>query len=179
VGDITTYPGYITATTTPVYTLTSMTFTTDDYTTASPWIPTAIATPALPQASGTWSNCSIYSNYFDIPEFRDQMYQKDTQFVPSLSNNCNYTAQTFGINFSDFSRWNPSLANGTCNCVLTTRFSYCVYIDGVAENTDYASSDCLEIGNPPNGTVAGCTCFTELEGYDAPCKFNQLVERLY
>jgi hypothetical protein len=102
VGSIATYPSYVTTTTSAMYTLTSITTTTDDYTTASPWIPTATPTPDLPHAAGTWSNCSVYRNYIDIPEFQHQSNLKDKQFASPFSNNCNYATQSHGITFSDF-----------------------------------------------------------------------------
>jgi hypothetical protein len=174
VGSISTYPNYIT--TTPMYTLTSMTYITDNYTNAKPYIPTATASSILPQASGTWSNCSLYRNFITIPAYQDQTFQKDIQFISPFSNNCDYTAQSYSIKFSDFIHWNPSLKNDTYNCVLNAGFSYCVYVNGTPLYDDHISSNCLAISNPPPETVVGCTCFTEFHGYDVDCTYCSLSE---
>jgi hypothetical protein len=142
VGSITTYPAYPTSTPgslTRPYTLTSETFTTESWSTVAPNVPSAPVETQHPFAPGSWSNCTMYRNGAEKPQFVDQSAEEVNResYWASLYY-CNNTAAAFGVSMEQLLTWNPSLMSSSSNgnCILLPNFRYCTLVgDGEYDRT--------------------------------------------
>ncbi|KAK4170775.1 hypothetical protein QBC36DRAFT_383025 [Triangularia setosa] len=82
------------------------------------------AAPTVPLAAGTWTNCTHYATYMDVPA--------NTSYLDfSNPNYCLMRAILWNIELEQLLRWNPSLpemVNETRldSCMLEEGFQYCV-----------------------------------------------------
>jgi hypothetical protein len=101
VGSIATYPGYPTSTPrslTRPYTLTSETFMTDTWSTVGPNAPSMPTETDKPLAPGSWSNCTMYQNVAENPQFVNQSVgEVNRDFFLGVTYYCNNTAAVFGV----------------------------------------------------------------------------------
>ncbi|KAI1774393.1 hypothetical protein F4818DRAFT_452388 [Hypoxylon cercidicola] len=156
VGDIATYSGHPT----PTYSGPWATITvppasyppvnTDIKTTTGD--PGYVATTSLlPTASGTVPDCAVYRNF--NADYHDL-------------NACGYVAYAYGVTVEQLQHWNPSLGDGgSSGCALQNGFSYCVESSDSGGTDPQTPDTCLDLDATEPGTVEGCTCFTQVRGY--------------
>jgi hypothetical protein len=152
VGDIKTYPGYTQTSTSALITVTPNTFTP-----ANTDVPTSTSSPGfvattslLPTASGTIPGCDTYRNY---------------DSSTNNNNACIDIARQYLVSFSSLQQWNPSLTGNSSTCRLASGYSYCIvrYSDAAVLPQNY----CIATNATMAGTIAGCSCFTVVMGYNA------------
>ncbi|TPX15256.1 uncharacterized protein E0L32_004533 [Thyridium curvatum] len=109
-------------------------------------------TSLLPTASGTVPECPVYRNF--------NANQSDL-------NACGYVAYAYGVTVDQLQQWNPSLGGGDGSaCALQKGFSYCVESPGGGGTGSPTTPDtCLDLNATEPGTVQGCSCFTQVRGY--------------
>lgn len=118
VGDIATYSGWMTTTTTNVI-FTKPTTTRTTYTPGPTYIQAF--------APGTDTDCDVYRDGVNSTDNPLQDSGIDTSDWDSLGfnfNDCSIFLTLYGVNATQLVSWNPSLT--TSNCTLQMGYSYCV-----------------------------------------------------
>lgn len=123
VGAISTYSGY--PTTSQIYTLPSMTYTTTTSTLPSATPPRRTSWTPLPTAPGTVENCEDYIEYFPVPDLVDSANARHVSVVEPSINSCDYAMTAYEVPTEAFLDWNPSLASIE-PCMLQPGYRYCV-----------------------------------------------------
>ena len=117
VGDIATYSGWTTITTTTIF--------TKPTTTATTYTPGPTYSQAF--APGTDTDCDVYLDGVDSTNNPLQNSGISTSDWDSLGynfNNCSVYESLYEVNVTQLVSWNPSLT--TSNCTLQMGYSYCV-----------------------------------------------------
>ncbi|KAJ5209444.1 hypothetical protein N7449_003823 [Penicillium cf. viridicatum] len=164
VGDIATYSGWTTITTTTIF--------TKPTTTATTYTPGPTYSQAF--APGTDTDCDVYLDGVDSTNNPLQNSGISTSDWDSLGynfNNCSVYESLYEVNVTQLVSWNPSLT--TSNCTLQMGYSYCVLkswdLMTTTAATDSGVSSCLSVNSTwimPD-TVSDCNCYTVIYGKES------------
>ncbi|KAM7210668.1 carbohydrate-binding module family 50 protein [Rhypophila decipiens] len=105
------------------------------------------ATPTLPLAPGSRSNCTDYREYLDLgPGYSGSSSSSRSTTTATRyrytwkpnPNSCGYVAWFYGVDIASFIAWNPSLTYNESTpeaCVLSRGLRYCVAVAGYTSPT--------------------------------------------
>jgi hypothetical protein len=165
---------------------------------ATPIVEPPLAPGSLTEAQG----CLEFANHMVVVPQRDQARQMDVPTFTNTINSCDFVSASFGVFLNDFLAWNPSLREtNPCQMQTGYRYcskhrnatgepvtflipfascftaeengmgQFCADWHMTADEPP-SNRTCVEVTEPYPGTVASCSCFITVNGYDADCEFT-------